>query len=487
MTIDVSIRDLDRKAYCIRDRLEDWHIEEFMSIFDRLKPMSVARIDGRLYLTDGFHRCAAAARLGRDTIQAIITDTNDKGAWEMVRADNADSALLWKTKERKKYARGLLLRFTERSDRWIAEDCGLSHETVAVIRSSMESTGEIRQFNSRESKDGKVRPAEMPKPAEPAPQLPPGNGDHSEPHKSEPPAQAPPTPPTTPTTSGDKPDSKSETAAIPQSEVLRFEMGPITIIQGSATFLPGYDLPPAHLIVTSPPYNVGIEYDTHDDNLPIDEYFKLLHDVFGKCYDALVSGGRIAVVVPVGMNRNPWIPFADKVLNMLSAVGFVPRGRISWDKGTSGGRTSWGSFRNPSNPSLRDTTEAILVCHKETPDLDIPAHILRHDSEGTYSPFLENQNYFLKLAQDHWLVPPELAQRIGHPAPFPVTLVERLIHFYAYPGAHILDPFAGSGTVGVAALRNGCDATLIDIAADYCELAKRRCEVELQLYQNQTH
>jgi site-specific DNA-methyltransferase (adenine-specific) len=85
----------------------------------------------------------------------------------------------------------------------------------------------------------------------------------------------------------------------------------------------------------------------------------------------------------------------------------------------------------------------------------------------------------MALAQDYWPLAPESAARIGHPAPFPVALAERLIRFYAYPRAHVLDPFAGSGTVGVAALRLGCRATLVDIDASYCELAKRRCEREL--------
>ena len=82
---------------------------------------------------------------------------------------------------------------------------------------------------------------------------------------------------------------------------------------------------------------------------------------------------------------------------------------------------------------------------------------------------------FLALTQDLWPVAPESAQRIGHPAPFPVELAERLIRLYGYPGCHVVDPFAGSGTVGVAAQSLGCRATLVDIDAGYCALAARRC------------
>ena len=89
-------------------------------------------------------------------------------------------------------------------------------------------------------------------------------------------------------------------------------------------------------------------------------------------------------------------------------------------------------------------------------------------------PMAGQSDYFMELAQDHWVVSPESAQRVGHPAPFPTELVTRLVHFYAYPGAHLLDPFAGSGTVGVVAKRLGCKATLVEISANYCELATER-------------
>jgi hypothetical protein len=127
-------------------------------------------------------------------------------------------------------------------------------------------------------------------------------------------------------------------------------------------------------------------------------------------------------------------------------AGFTIRGRIIWDKNTTGNRTSWGSFRLPSSPALRDTTECIIVAHKGADSPVIPNEIKQHDEKGTYAPWLADSDYFMELAQDHWVVAPESAQRVKHPAPFPTELVTRLVHFYAYPGAHLLDPFAGSGT-----------------------------------------
>jgi len=258
------------------------------------------------------------------------------------------------------------------------------------------------------------------------------------------------------------------------------DLGPIIIIRGDARRLTALLHPGSvHLTITSPPYNVGVGYQSHDDALADDEYIALLRESFGECRAVLVDGGRIAVVVPAGVGRNPWRPLASRVAALLAESGLTLRGQIIWDKGTCGNRTTWGSFRLPTDPSLRDTTETIVVAHKGSSHLAVPEGCLRRDASGPYSPFMPDADTFMALAQDHWAIAPESASAVGHPAPFPVALVERLIRFYAYPGAQVLDPFAGSGTTGLAALRLGCRATLVDIDPGYCDLARRRCEREL--------
>ena len=262
--------------------------------------------------------------------------------------------------------------------------------------------------------------------------------------------------------------------ADPRAETL-IDVGLVTIVRGDSRRLTKYVAPgTAHLAITSPPYNVAKDYSAHDDNLPAADYWALLKAVFGECHRALVEGGRIAVVVPFGTGRKPWIPLAAPVGALLTDLGFTPRGMIIWDKGTCGNRTTWGSFRLPSDPALRDRTEAIVVAHKGSGYLPLPADVVQHDDKGSYSSLLPGE-LFLALTQDLWQVAPESAQRIGHPAPFPVELAERLLRLYGYPGCHVVDPFGGSGTVGVAARKLGCRATLIDIDAGYCELAAQRC------------
>ena len=253
----------------------------------------------------------------------------------------------------------------------------------------------------------------------------------------------------------------------PSAHAFPLTVNGITIVNGDSRRLTDYVAPgTAHLIVTSPPYNVAKDYATHDDNLPAADYWALLRAVFGECYRALVEGGRIAVVVPCGIGRNPWRPLAAQVADILTHQGFTLRGEIIWYKGTTGNRTTWGSWESSSNPALRDCTERVIVAHLGQDTLTLPAPVPADWLPG---------ELFLALTQDLWQVAPESAQRIGHPAPFPLELAERLIRLYGYPGCHVVDPFGGSGTVGVAARALGCRATLVDIDAGYCELATRRC------------
>lgn len=248
----------------------------------------------------------------------------------------------------------------------------------------------------------------------------------------------------------------------------------IDIVCADARDLARMNIAPVHLVITSPPYNVGIDYATHNDSMSDDEYQDMLYQVFQQCHRVMVEGARIAVVVPFGVGRDPWTPMPPIIYTLLKATGFTLRGQIVWDKNTTGNRTSWGSFRLPTNPALRDTTEAIIVAHKGNGALEMPEHLRIYDEKGACAPALANADYFMELAQDHWVVAPESAQRVGHPAPFPVQLARRLIDFFAFPGAHVLDPFGGCGSTAVAARQAGCKATLIDIDRGYCDLAGGR-------------
>jgi site-specific DNA-methyltransferase (adenine-specific) len=216
-----------------------------------------------------------------------------------------------------------------------------------------------------------------------------------------------------------------------------------------------------HLMVTSPPYNVGKEYD---NDLTLDEYLGLLGRVFGEVYRKLVTGGRACINI-ANIGRKPYIPLHAMVIEIMLDLGFLMRGEIIWDKSASGGGScAWGSWMSASNPVLRDYHEYILVF-----------------SKGSYSKNRAQEkrdtierDEFIEWTRSIWTFPAVNAKKIGHPAPFPVELPHRLINLYSYEGDVVLDPFCGSGTTAIAAVQNNRNYICYDINPDYIELSKKR-------------
>jgi DNA modification methylase len=237
------------------------------------------------------------------------------------------------------------------------------------------------------------------------------------------------------------------------------------------------------LVVTSPPYFAGKEYEESlgEGGVPATylEYLDLLRDVFAQCARKLEPGGRIAVNV-ANLGRRPYRSLSADVIAILQDdLRLLLRGEIVWVKQRgSSGSCAWGSFQRPGNPVLRDLTERVVIASKGRFDRALPAKVragrgLPSESSMTREDFMEN-------TLDVWEIPAESATRVGHPAPFPIELPARLIELYTYRGDLVLDPFAGSGTTAVAALRAGRHFAGYDLDATYIELAEGRVEEERQ-------
>ena len=215
-----------------------------------------------------------------------------------------------------------------------------------------------------------------------------------------------------------------------------------------------------HLAVTSPPYNVGKEYD---EDLTEDEYHDLLNSVWNEVYRALAPGGRVCVNV-ANIGRKPYIPMNAMISRQMIELGFLMRGEIIWYKNASAGVScAWGSWKSASNPVLRDTHEYILVFSKG-----------RYNRPAKDKISTITKEEFLEFTKSVWTFPAESAKRVNHPAPYPEELPRRLIQLYTYAGDIVLDPFIGSGTTAIASVKSNRRYVGYDTSAEYVSIAERR-------------
>jgi len=217
-----------------------------------------------------------------------------------------------------------------------------------------------------------------------------------------------------------------------------------------------------HLMITSPPYNARKEYD---QDLTLDEYLDLLHRVFQETLRVLVPGGRACINI-ANLGRKPYIPLHAYIIQDLEQMGFLMRGEIIWDKAASASpSTAWGSWLSAANPVLRDVHEYILVFSKAS-----------FSREGSKRESTIERDDFLAWTKSIWTFPAVSARQIGHPAPFPLELPHRLIQMYSFKGDVVLDPFCGSGTTCVAAVRSNRRYIGYDLNQEYIDLARKRLD-----------
>jgi DNA modification methylase len=220
-----------------------------------------------------------------------------------------------------------------------------------------------------------------------------------------------------------------------------------------------------HLMVTSPPYNVGKDYD---EDLSLEDYLAFLQRVWMETRRVLVPGGRMCINV-ANLGRKPYIPLHAFVAEQAIALGFLMRGEIIWNKAASASpSTAWGSWKSASNPTLRDVHEYILVFCKDTFKRQNPAK-----RENTIS-----RDEFLEYNKSVWNFAAEPARKIGHPAPFPVELPRRLIQLYTFENEIVLDPFMGSGQTAIAATKSGRHYAGYEVDQTYVALANQRIQNE---------
>ena len=221
-----------------------------------------------------------------------------------------------------------------------------------------------------------------------------------------------------------------------------------------------------HLMVTSPPYNVGKLYDK---DMSLEEYRTFLTSVWKEVYRVLVPGGRICVNI-ANLGRKPYIPLHTFIIEDLLNIGFLMRGEVIWDKGaTASSSVAWGTYLSAKNPVLRDSHEYILIFSKDT--------FTRGIKEKMKSTLTKEE--FIEYTKSVWSFNAESATKVGHPAPFPMELPARCIKLYTFEDEIILDPFMGSGTTAVAALELNRHFVGYEVDYEYVRRSEKRIKLTM--------
>ena len=225
------------------------------------------------------------------------------------------------------------------------------------------------------------------------------------------------------------------------------------------------------IIVTSPPYNFGQEYEDGkiDDAVRWERYFSKLNNIWKECVRVLKPAGRLCVnVQPL---FSDYIPTHHIISNQLLKLGLLWKGEILWEKHNYSCKyTAWGSWKSPSMPYLKYTWEFVEIFCKGS-----------HRKPGDRSKIDITGEEFKEWVYVNWAIAPERnMKKFGHPAMFPEELPRRLIKLFSYVDDLVFDPFNGVGTTTLVAKKLNRRYIGIDISKKYCETAEERIKEYLR-------
>jgi site-specific DNA-methyltransferase (adenine-specific) len=215
------------------------------------------------------------------------------------------------------------------------------------------------------------------------------------------------------------------------------------------------------MIVTSPPYNIGMTYDVYIDRMPWVDYYEWCRKWLSECFRVMKPDGRMAL--------NHYISFGDakertapimELNHIAMEIGFKHHTAAVWTDATLSRRTAWGSFLKASAPYICSPFEGILILYKNS---------WKKLKRGISDCPKED---FIQMTGGIWKIQPET--RGLTPANFSVDLPLKSIRLLSYTDSIVLDPFMGSGTTAVACKMTGRSYIGIELSEKYCEIAKKR-------------
>ena len=217
------------------------------------------------------------------------------------------------------------------------------------------------------------------------------------------------------------------------------------------------------LVVTSPPYNVDIQYDSHDDQLTYSNYLDFSRQWMTKCYELLKDDGRFCLNIPLDKNKGGQQSVGADLTGIAKEIGFNYHSTIIWNEGNISRRTAWGSWLSASAPYVIAPVELIVILYKNS---------WKKTSGSKISDISKEE--FMEWTNGLWTFKGESKKRIGHPAPFPIELPKRCIKLFSFVDDTVMDPFLGSGTTLIASYQLNRKGIGFDVDEGYCQLAYNR-------------
>lgn len=220
------------------------------------------------------------------------------------------------------------------------------------------------------------------------------------------------------------------------------------------------------LIITSPPYNVGINYNSHEDNLTYQEYLIFSEIWLKNCYHWTKPTGRLCLNIPLDKNKNGKNSVCADITEIAKKVGWKYQTTIIWNEGNISRRTAWGSWMSASAPCVISPVEVIIVFYKNK---------WKKSNLGVSDITKEE---FISWTNGLWTFSGESPKKVNHPAPFPRELPKRCIKLFSFVGDTVFDPFTGSGTTLIEAINNQRYALGLEIDDNYIKNSLERIEKE---------
>jgi site-specific DNA-methyltransferase (adenine-specific) len=224
------------------------------------------------------------------------------------------------------------------------------------------------------------------------------------------------------------------------------------------------------LIITSPPYNVDIQYNSNKDDLSYEEYLNFTKQWMINCFSWTKNQGRFLLNIPLDKNKGGQKSVGADITKIAQEVGWKYHSTIIWNEGNISRRTAWGSWLSASSPYVIAPVELIVVLYKGE----------WKKTGGTRQSDISKED-FMAWTNGVWTFCGESKKRIGHPAPFPVQLPHRAIKLFSFVQDVVFDPFCGSGTTLIAAAKNNRIGIGLEIDSKYCELAANRIRNEIDI------